>query len=97
MSLLLVANLLIMFIVGFIQDILGAYYLRLVTEQRIILATVISFVHNIIGWIIFVWFLALFQDSETMTGVQAIIYSVGSTFGTFLGLRKPGKKVGIKG
>jgi hypothetical protein len=83
-----------MFIIGFIQDILGAYYLRLVNEQRLFFATFISFVHSIIGWLIFVWFMALFQNSEAMTGVQAFIYSVGSALGTYLGLRKPGKKIG---
>lgn len=82
-----------MFIIGFIQDVLGAYYLRLVTEQRLILATIISFLHSIIGWGIFVWFMALFQNSEAMTGIQALVYSVGASVGTYMGLRKPGQKV----
>lgn len=69
---------------------LGAYYLRLVNEQRIILATIISFVHSIIAWGIWLFFMYQFQNAESMTGVQAVIHSVGSAFGTFLGLRKPG-------
>jgi hypothetical protein len=67
MSLLLI-NLIVMFVIGFIQDILGAYYLRLVTEQRLLWATFIGFVHSIIGWVIFVWFMSLFKSSEAMTG-----------------------------
>lgn len=90
---LLVINLIAMFIIGFIQDVLGAYYLRLVTEQRLLLATFVSFMHSIIGWAIFVWFMALFQNSEAMTGIQAFIYSIGSALGTWMGLRKPGQKL----
>lgn len=93
---LLVVNLIALFIVGFLQDVLGAYYLRLVNEQRIILATFISFVHSVLGWAIWVYFMYLFQNSETMTGLQAVIHSIGGAFGTFLGLRKPGMNKPIK-
>ena len=88
---LLVINLLALFVIGFLQDILGAYYLRLVTEQRLITATLISFVHSMIGWMIWIWFMYQFQNSETLTGFQALIYSIGGALGTFMGLRKPGK------
>lgn len=94
MSLLLVLNVIALFVIGFLQDILGAYYLRLVTENRIIFATVISFVHSLVGWVTWLWFMYLFQNSEAMTGFQAFVYSVGSAFGTFLGLRRPGKTHG---
>jgi len=94
MSLLLVINIAVLFIIGFLQDILGAYYLRLVTEQRYVFATFIRFIHSIVAWGIWVFFMYQFQNSETMTGIQAVIYSVGGALGTFLGLRKPGSKPG---
>ena len=94
MSLLLFLNIIALFVIGFLQDILGAYYLRLVTEQRYVAATFISFLHSIVAWGIWVWFMVQFQNSGTMTGVQAVIYSVGGAAGTFLGLRKPGSKPG---
>jgi hypothetical protein len=90
MSLLVLLNIIALFVIGFLQDILGAYYLRLVNEQRYIFATFISFIHSLVGWGVWVWFMYQFQNSETMTGMQAVIYSVGGAFGTFLGLRKPG-------
>lgn len=93
MSLLLVMNVIALFIIGFLQDILGAYYLRLVTEQRLVVATLISFIHSILAWAVWIWFMYQFQNSETLTGFQAVVYSVGGAIGTFLGLRKPGTKV----
>lgn len=92
MNLLLLLNVLALFVIGFLQDVLGAYYLRLVTEQRLFTATFISFLHSIVGWAIWIWFMYQFQNSETMTGFQAVIYSFGGAIGTFMGLRKPGAK-----
>lgn len=94
MSLLLVFNIVALFVIGFLQDILGAYYLRLVNENRIIFATFISFIHSILAWGVWVWFMYLFQNSEAMTGFQAVVYSIGGAIGTFLGLRKPGQVAG---
>lgn len=90
MSLLLVFNLLALFTIGFVQDVLGAYYLRLVTEQRYIFATMISFIHSLVGWGIWIWFIYQFQNAEAMSGFQAVIYSAGGAIGTYLGLKKPG-------
>lgn len=89
MSLLLVVNLLLLFVIGFVQDILGAFYLRLVTEQKLILATSISFLHSLVGWLIWGWFMYQLQNPEAMTGFQAVVYSLGGAIGTFLGLKKP--------
>lgn len=94
MNLLLILNILALFGIGFLQDILGAYYLRLVNEQRYIFATFISFVHSMVAWATWLWFMYQFQNSEAMTGVQAVIYSIGGALGTFLGLRRPGKHPG---
>lgn len=95
MSLLLIINLILLFLIGFVQDLLSAYYLRLVTEQRLLMATFISFVHSIIAWLILIWCMYLLQNKEAMTAFQMVIYSAGAAFGTFLGLRRPGGQ-GIK-
>jgi len=88
---LLILNAFILFLIGFIQDVLGAYYLRLVTEQRLFLATGISFVHSILGWAIWFWFMYQFQNPQyVMSGADAVILSVGGAVGTFMGLRRPG-------
>lgn len=92
---LLVANLLALFVISFIQDILGAYYLRLVNEQRLVLATIISFIHSMLAWAIWLWFMYQFQNPENLSGLQAFIASLGSAIGTFYGLRKPGEKTKI--
>lgn len=92
MSLLLL-NLLALFVISFLQDILSAYYLRLVNEQRLVLATVISFIHSMIGWAIWLWFMYQFKNPETLSGLQAFAASLGGAAGTFMGLRKPGEKI----
>lgn len=92
---LLVLNLLALFLIGFLQDALSAYYLRLVQEERPGIATVISFVHSILGWGVWCWFMYQFQHPDALSGVQAVINSAGGAFGTYLGLRRPGEKKGI--
>lgn len=91
---LLVVNLIALFVIGFLQDVLGTYYLRLVNEHRFALATVISFVHNIVGWAIWFWFLYQFQNPNyVMSGLDATIWSLGGAAGTYIALRKPSVKL----
>ena len=93
MTLTLLVNFILLFLIGFVQDLLSAYYLRLVTEHRYLLATFISFVHSIIAWMIMIWCIHLLQSKEAMSAFQMIIYSAGAAAGTFLALRKPGGKL----
>lgn len=90
---LLVINLVALFLVSFFQDVLSAYYLRLVSEERIIAATFISFIHSLVGWGVWVWFVYQFQNPDTLSGLQAVSAAFGSAAGTFFGLRKPGQKI----
>jgi len=92
---LLVINLLTLFFVSFLQDILSAYYLRLVTEERIIFATFISFIHSLVSWGIWLWFVYQFQNPDSLSGLQAVFAAFGSAMGTFFGLRKTGHKAKV--
>jgi len=92
----LIFNLLILFLVGFLQDLLSAYYLRLVQDQRLLLATFISFIHSLVGWAIWIWFMYQFQNPETMGGLQAVAISAGGSLGTYFGLRRPYDKRNIR-
>lgn len=91
----LLVNLLALFVIGFIQDLLGAYYLRLVNENRAKTAAFISFIHSMFGWLIWMWFMYQFQHSESMTGYQAVAHSIGGSLGVWLGIRKPADKVKV--
>lgn len=86
-----------LFVTNFIQELLSAYYLRCVTEEKYIKATVVSFVHSIIGWMMWFWFMHQFANKENLSGLDAFICSCGSAMGTYMGLKKPTeKKIGIK-
>lgn len=90
----LLVSLLSLFLIGFVQDALNAYYLTLVQDQRVIFATIISFIHSILGWMIWAWFMYQFQHPDALSGVQAVVNSMGGAVGTFMGLRRPGQKKG---
>ena len=89
---LLVINIIILLFVGFINDSLNTYYIRLISERRSALATLVNFIHSMVGWAIWIWFMHQFQSAEAMTAFQMFIYSLGGAAGTYMGLRgsKPG-------
>ena len=91
MNLPVVISLFALFLTGFIQDALSGYYLRLVNEHRVKMAVFISFVHSMIAWAIWLYFMYQFQQQETMSGVQAVVHSFGGAMGTALALRSPNK------
>ncbi len=84
---LLVINIIILSLVGFVNDSLNTYYIRLVAEGRTKLATLINFVHSMVGWTIWIWFLHQFQTAEALTAFQMFIYSLGGAAGTYISLQ----------
>lgn len=80
-----VITLLLLFVVGIIQDALCAFYLVLVRDNRYIVASFLSIIITILSY--GVWAVFINQTLETsMSGLA--VYSVGGGIGTYLGLRK---------
>ena len=74
-----------LFILGIIQDALSAFYLRLVSERRIILASLISAVITLVGCLV----LAGLIESLMAGGFHNIAaYAIGGGIGTYAGLYK---------
>jgi len=74
-----------LFILGIFQDALSAFYLRLVSERRIVLASVISVVITLVSCLV----LAGLIESLIAGGFHNIAaYAVGGGIGTYLGLYK---------
>jgi len=94
-TLLFVLSVVALFLANLVQELLSAYYLRCVNEERPTRATCVAFVHSLIGWALWFWFLHQFESKEAANGLQAFICSAGGAVGTYFGLRKPGEKKGI--
>lgn len=74
-----------LFILGIFQDALSAFYLRLVSERRIILASIISVIITLVGYLV----LAALIESLVAGGLHNIVaYALGGGIGTYVGLYK---------
>ena len=77
-----IGYLLLLFIVGALQDVICTYYLRCVKEDKIKMATLLSVVITITGFC--VWDAII----HSMSGIQGIsAYSLGGGAGTYMALK----------
>lgn len=76
-----------LFAMGLFQDALSAFYLRLVSEKRIVAASIVSVLITFIGYTVLVAII----ESLVAGGVANIAaYAFGGGCGTYIGLyRKP--------
>lgn len=88
----LLVSLVALFFIGFVQDALSAYYLKLVQDKKLFFASFVSFLHSVVGWAVWGWFMFQFQNPDALSGVQAVINSIGGACGTYLGLKRPTEK-----
>lgn len=74
-----------LFAIGLFQDALSAFYLRLVSERRIVAASFISVLITLIGYSVLVTLI----DQMIVGGIANVAaYSIGGGVGTYIGLFK---------
>lgn len=76
---------LILFLLGIFQDALSAFYLRLVSERRILLASFISVLITFVGYIVLI---SLVEQMIVGGLANLAAYALGGGVGTYIGLFK---------
>jgi uncharacterized protein YebE (UPF0316 family) len=74
-----------LFAIGLFQDALSAFYLRLVSERRIVAASFISVLITFIGYSVLV---TLIEQMIVGGLLNVAAYAVGGGVGTYIGLFK---------
>ena len=82
----LVLELAILFAAGIVQDALNASYVRSIADRCRWRASVLSGVVTILGCLVFARLFASVQVHQA--GAQVLAYALGSSVGTWMGLRR---------
>lgn len=76
---------LVYFIVGILQDFLVTINIRFTSKDRIIPASITSFLVTVCGLLVLYNIIVKLNDERTFAAI--VIYALGISFGTFLGMK----------
>ena len=79
-----------LFIIGLVQDILAALYLRCVSEEKYKLAALLSIIITLLAYGVWIALVEQFLSSGGFG--YLLVYSIGGGIGTYLAFIKKGGK-----